>query len=153
MKVELIALCDYAAVMGGKLVITGVIDRINVPEVPALSPRSLMVAVKFRHDLADRGKLKRKVDLYIRDPDDQAILTVNGLLKASGEIALPDDLVDYASASLAIPLPPMELKGHGRYRVELSVDGDKLGEIPLFVVDPQKIPRDVTPPGPAPGAT
>src|SRR5262245_38438823 len=71
MKVELFALCDYAADYGGKLTVVGIFDSIFAKQLPAVHALCC-VAVKLRFEKIEEGE--KRVRLSISDDDGKPVL-------------------------------------------------------------------------------
>ncbi len=131
MNIDFVLLADAATVDGsGKLNILGVLDRIQAQEFPARHGRIAMV-LRFSADPDDAGK--HEVEIRLRDPEDQEVLKVGGQIQFTPRRGA--GAVESGAEGIKVPqvlnLDGIQFAGPGRYRFEVSVDGEVLASAPL----------------------
>lgn len=130
MKVILLKACEYSAPMGnGRQTLVGIFDNIVVHYVPIDHPPfSLCAQVEF--DQAD-SESHHQVFCRLIDPDAQTLFDV------SLDVANPRDPNGGSTrVFISINVPGLRLEKLGDHRIEIQVDGQKLGEetIPVLRV-------------------
>ncbi len=126
MKVELFALCDFAADYGGKLNVVGIFDSIFTRQMPAVHPHCCL-AVKLRFDKIEEGP--KKLRLSIADDDGKAVLPP---IEIAINVAMPPDARTNAIQVVA-NIGGMKVEAYGEYSIDLALDGRHEGSVPLFV--------------------
>lgn len=125
MKVELFALCDFAADYGGKLTIVGVFDSIFTRQMPAVHPHCSL-AVKLRFEKIEEGQ--KRVRLSISDDDGKQVLPG---MEIPITVAMPPD-ARTNTIQVVANIGGMKLESFGEYSIDLALDGRHEGSIPLF---------------------
>jgi hypothetical protein len=126
MKVELFALCDFAADYGGKLNVVGMFDSIFARQMPAVHQHCCL-AVKLRFEKIEEGA--KKVRLSISDDDGKAVLPP---IEIAINVAMPPEARTNAIQVVA-NIGGMKIDAFGEYSIDLAIDGRHEGSIPLFV--------------------
>lgn len=126
MKVELFALCDFAADYAGKLNVVGIFDSIFTRQMPAVHPHCCL-AVKLRFDKIEEGA--KKLRLSISDDDGKPVLPA---IEIGITVAMPPEARTNAIQVVA-NIGGMKVEAYGEYAIDLAVDGRHEGSIPLFV--------------------
>jgi len=127
MNLEVFSLCDIAAIdKAGKLSVIGAFDTIWADTVPISYPQCA-VALRIRFEGLERGE--HKVVVNFVDIDGHHIVQ-----PASGTISInfPDDQRS-ASANLVLNLQMLKLGSYGEYSIDLLIDEQNAGSLPLFV--------------------
>lgn len=116
MKIELLALCDYAvAAPGGKLTIVGTFDRLKLPKVPCQLP-SFYLVTKVRFALTEEGD--KRLKFTFADPDGKLI---GALPEVRVPVKVRED--DYTAAMQAVlRIDGLPLSQAGDHSVHLLVD-------------------------------
>lgn len=126
MKVELFALCDFAADYGGKLTVVGVFDSIFARQMPAVHAHCCL-AVKLRFEKIEEGP--KKLRLSISDDDGKPVLPP---IELSINVGMPAEARTNAIQVVA-NIGGMKIDSFGEYSIDLALDGRHEGSIPLFV--------------------
>jgi hypothetical protein len=126
MKVEVLALCDFAADYGGKLTVVGVFDSIFARQMPAVHAHCC-IAAKLRFEKIEEGA--KKLRLTISDDDGKAVLPP---IEIGITVAMPADARTNAIQVVA-NIGGMKIERYGEYSIDLALDGRHEGSIPLFV--------------------
>ena len=126
MKVEVFALCDFAADYGGKLSVVGVFDSIFARQMPAVHAHCC-IAVKLRFEKIEEGA--KKLRLSISDDDGKAVLPP---IEIGITVAMPPEARTNAIQVVA-NIGGMKIDAYGEYSIDLALDGRHEGSIPLFV--------------------
>ena len=133
MKVILVKACEYSAPMAnGRQSMIGIFDNIVVPFMPIDHPPfSLCAQVEFDQSDADA---EHQVFCRLIDPDALTLFDV------TLSISHPrDPNGGITRVFISINVPGLRFEKLGDHRVEVLVDGQKLGEetIPVLQVQPQ----------------
>jgi hypothetical protein len=126
MKVELFALCDFAADYGGKLSIVGVFDSIFAKQMPAVHPHCC-VAVKLRFEKIEEGP--KKLRLSISDDDGKLVLPA---MEIPVNVVMPPE-ARTNTIQVVANIGGMKIDTFGEYSIDLALDGRHEGSIPLFM--------------------
>jgi len=126
MKVELFALCDFAADYGGKLNVVGMFDSIFARQMPAVHPHCCL-AVKLRFEKIEEGA--KKLRLSISDDDGKPVLPP---IEIGITVAMPAEAHTNAIQVVA-NIGGMKVESFGEFSIDLAIDGRHEGSIPLFV--------------------
>jgi len=132
MKLEMFCLCEAANESQGRLNLLGVFDKIYAKSLPAVHPRMVAVA-RIRHQ--ETADSSHSVVLTIQPPSKHepvAELEVNAQFRKAG----PEG---WSVSQLILAIERLRLDEEGAYTVQLSMDGDPVSTIPLFI---QKIPDE-----------
>ena len=125
MKVELFALCDFAADYGGKLSVVGIFDSIFAKQMPAVHPHCCL-AVKLRFEKIEEGQ--KRVRLSIADDDGKLALPA---MEIPINVAMPPD-ARTNTIQVVANIGGMKLETFGEYSIDLALDGRHEASIPLF---------------------
>ncbi len=129
MNVEIFTVCEYAHDMGNmKLVVIGTFDHLFMTDLPAKYDFSIALRIRLRS--ADSGNTA--IGVTIISPDGQK-LTPPIDITAQFQ-AMPGQ--DSQSFNLPIRFNQFEFKQYGRHSVILSVNGQEVQTLPLYVVKP-----------------
>lgn len=127
MKLEIIAICDAAANYGGKTCIMGTFDTMFVKSLPVVH-RQLAVVGKIRFEPSEGSH--HKAVLSFVAPDGQHLFPPAAqelsLIFGDGKRAMVGDFI--------FNVGNLKLTTTGEHRVELVVDGEKVGEHPVYVI-------------------
>ncbi|HEU4570679.1 MAG TPA: hypothetical protein VFS07_08915 [Gemmatimonadales bacterium] len=124
MQVVLAALADYALIdQAGRLSVVGIFSHVWVRRFPAMHPRTHLV-VRLVGKRTEIGEHKLRIRFL--DPAGTEILGGEGTFTVGEPPAGVTDVE--AGVILAYDLP---LPSAGRYRVELSLDGESVTTLPL----------------------
>lgn len=126
MRVELFALCDFAADYAGKLSVIGIFDTMWTTQSPAVLPHC-SVAVKFRFEKIEEGQ--KRLRLSVADMDGHPVIPA---------IDMPITVtfapeVHSGTIQVVVNIGGLKLEKLGEYSVDLAVDGRHEGSIPLYV--------------------
>lgn len=125
MKVELFALCDFAADYGGKLTVVGTFDSIFAKQMPAVHAHCCL-AVKLRFEKIEEGQ--KRVRLSISDDDGKAVLPP---MEIPINVVMPPEARSNTIQVVA-NIAGMKIETYGEYSIDLALDGRHEGSIPLF---------------------
>lgn len=125
MKVELFALCDFAADYGGKLSVVGIFDSIFAKQMPAVHAHCCL-AVKLRFEKIEEGQ--KRVRLSISDDDGKAVLPP---MEIPINVAMPPD-ARTNTIQVVANIAGMKIESFGEYSIDLALDGRHEASIPLF---------------------
>jgi hypothetical protein len=126
MKVELFALCDFAADYSGKLSVVGVFDTIFARQMPAVH-QHCCVAVKLRFEKIEEGQ--KRVRLSISDDDGKLVLPA---MEIPINVVMPPD-ARTNTIQVVANIGGMKIESYGEYSIDLALDGRHEGSIPLFM--------------------
>ena len=126
MRVELFALCDFAADYGGKLTVVGVFDNILARQMPAVHQHCCL-AVKLRFEKIEEGQ--KRVRLSISDDDGKLALPA---MEIPINVAMPPE-ARTNSIQVVANIGGLKFEKFGEYSIDLALDGRHEGNIPLFV--------------------
>lgn len=140
MEIQVASLCDAATDSQGKLNILGTFDTINATQMPALHPQC-SVALRLVFDKMEEGT--HNVGLNFVDEDGRSVMPP---ISMPIKVEVPDEAI-FVSRNFIVNIQHMKFQKPGFYSVDISVDGEIRGRIPLLV-------RLCPPPGhpPASGA-
>ena len=125
MKVELFALCDFAADYGGKLSIIGTFDSIFAKQMPAVHAQCCL-AVRLRFEKIEEGQ--KRVRLSITDDDGKLVLPA---MEIPINVVMPPD-AGSNTIQVVANIGGMKLETFGEYSIDLALDGRHEASIPLF---------------------
>jgi len=134
MKLELALIADAATVDGaGKLNILGVFDHIAAKEFPARHERMSLV-LRFAAEGAEAGD--HRVEVVVRDPEGEEMARMTGSLglgPSVGGVGVRIPQVLHLD-NFVFPVP-------GVYAVEVQIDGQVAGRLPLRLSRAPRIPE------------
>jgi hypothetical protein len=125
MKIELLALADFAADYGGKLSVIGIFDTIFARQMPAVHPHCCL-AVKLRFDKEEEGQ--KRLRLSICDDDGRLVLPA---MEIPINVAMPAD-AQTNTIQVVANIAGMKIETFGEYSIDLELDGRHEGSSPLF---------------------
>ncbi|MBF0121798.1 MAG: hypothetical protein HQL21_00135 [Candidatus Omnitrophica bacterium] len=126
MVVEIFSLCDAATSENGKLNLLGAFDTIWVKQFPAVYPHCT-VAIRIRFSSLEAGS--HRLDVRFMDEDGKNILpTAGGPL----QITMPEGQRS-VSTNLILNIQSLKLERPGEASLELSIDGQLIVSLSLFV--------------------
>lgn len=126
MKIEMFVLCDAATDQMGKMNILGTFDSIHARQAPVVHPLCA-VAMRLRFERSERGD--HRIRLNIIDADGRSIAPP---LEAGLQVRFPDESPSFAM-NLILNLQGMRYERFGEYSVDLLVDSQPVGSLPLFI--------------------
>ncbi len=126
MKIELLALADYAVDQAGKLTIVGVFDTLFCHSLPVVHELCAVVA-KLRFEKIEEGA--KRVLLNLSDADGRLVLPSMDLPL---EVRMNDDQ-HTATKNIVVKIAGLKIDREGEYSFDLAVDGRHEASIPLFV--------------------
>ena len=125
MKIELLALADFAADYGGKLSVIGIFDTIFARQMPAVHPHCCL-AVKLRFDKDEEGQ--KRLRLAICDDDGKLVLPA---MEIPITVAMPAD-AQTNTIQVVANIAGMKIETFGEYSIDLELDGRHQGSSPLY---------------------
>jgi hypothetical protein len=125
MKIELLALADFAADYGGKLSVIGIFDTIFARQMPAVHPHCCL-AVKLRFDKDEEGQ--KRLRLAICDDDGKLVLPA---MEIPITVAMPAD-AQTNTIQVVANIAGMKIETFGEYSIDLELDGRHEGSSPLY---------------------
>jgi hypothetical protein len=126
MKIELFALCDFAADYGGKLSVVGIFDSIYARQIPAVHPHCCL-AVKLRFEKIEEGQ--KRLRLSIADDDGKLVVPA---MEIPINVTMPPD-VHTNTIQVVANIGGMKFESYGEYSIDVALEGRHEGSIPLFV--------------------
>jgi hypothetical protein len=137
-KLEWLALANYAEDQGGLLYIAGGgFDTINVQAPIQGAPPDVfcviqgMLVIRLLLDSTETGK-QHEIRMQIVDEDGQQIAEAKGQFRIDQSLGLPIGWDQGGNA--VIPLTGIGLPSPGNYTINLFVDGELLGDRPFRVL-------------------
>ena len=130
MKIEVFALCDFAADYGGKFSVVGVFDTFFAQQLPARHP-FCCIAVRMRFERIEEGPKRAK--LSICDQDGKSLIPP---IEIPIQVTMPPGH-DSNTIQVVGNLGGVTLEQFGEYSVDLAVDGRHEGRLPFFVRRPE----------------
>jgi hypothetical protein len=125
MKIELLALADFAADYAGKLSVVGIFDTIFARQMPAVHPHCCL-AVKLRFDKEEEGQ--KRLRLSICDDDGKLVLPA---MELPITVAMPAE-AQTNTIQVVANIAGMKIETFGEYSIDLELDGRHEGSSPLF---------------------
>lgn len=133
MKVELFALCDFAADYGGKFNVVGVFDAVYARQLPAIH-QYCCIAARLRFEKIEEGQ--KRVKLSIGDEDGKALVPA---IEVPVSVVMPPDAHSH-TIQVVGNMVGIKLERYGEYSIDLAVDGRHEASIPFFVKHPPAKP-------------
>lgn len=127
MKIEIFSICDAATEGAGKLNLLGGFDTLHAGAAPIRHP-ACSVVVRLRFFVGEEGR--HQFCLRFIDSDGSAI--GKGDLKGQIGIQFPPH-ADSATANIIVNLQNLEFPDFGEYRVDLLINDELVGSLPVFV--------------------
>jgi hypothetical protein len=125
MKIELLALADFAADYGGKLSVVGIFDTIFARQMPAVHPHCCL-AVKIRFYREEEGQ--KRLRLLICDDDGKLVLPA---MEIPIQVNIPPG-AESNTIQVVANIAGMKIETFGEYSIDLELDGRHEGSTPLF---------------------
>lgn len=126
MKIELFALCDFAADYGGKLTVVGIFDSIFARQIPTVHPHCCL-AVKLRFEKIEEGQ--KRLRLSIADDDGKLVVPA---MEIPITVTMPAE-AHTNTIQVVANIAGMKFEQFGEYSIDIAIDGRHEGSIPLFV--------------------
>jgi hypothetical protein len=126
MKIELFTVSDFAADYGNKLTIVGIFDTIFSRQAPIVHP-TWAFAIKVRFDKSEEGQ--KKIKLSISDEDGRTLITP---FDVSVDAKTAPDHYS-GTFQVVANIVGAKIERFGEYTINLAIDGQHEGSIPLFV--------------------
>lgn len=126
MKIELLALADFAADYGGKLSVIGIFDTIFARQMPAVHPHCCL-AVKLRFDKDEEGS--RRLRLVICNDDGKLVMPA---MEIPIQVTMPAD-APTNTIQVVANIGGMKFESFGEYSIDLELDGRHEGSSPLYI--------------------
>jgi hypothetical protein len=127
MDIESFLLCDAATDQQGKLNILGAFDTIYVKKAPAIHP-ACAVAVRIRFQKIEEGN--HSIRIRIIDEDGKGI---EPNLEGNINVKIGENR-DSAGINAILNIQGLKFEKHGKYRVDLAIDGEIKASVPLRVI-------------------
>jgi hypothetical protein len=134
MRIDLIALCDAAVEVNGRLHVLGTIDYFWTDCLPYVHPQCAL-AVRLRFDPEDYQR-KRRLNVQLIDADGRSIAT-EFEKKLVPSYPKDDDIPGVRH--LVLDLESLSFESYGPYAVRIEVDGQELASLPFSVVPAARI--------------
>lgn len=135
MDIQVATLCDAATDTQGKLNILGTFDTINAAQMPAVHPQC-SVALRIVFSKMEEGQHKARLNLV--DEDGHSVMPP---IPMPVSVEVPEDAI-FVSRNFIVNIQHLKFNKPGFYSVEVSIDDELKGSIPLLV-------RYLEPPSPA----
>jgi len=137
MKIDLVALCDAAVEVNGRLNVLGTIDYFWATSVPYLYPKCCL-ALRLRWEGHERAR-KHKLRITIVDADGLAIAS-----EFSRKIAPihPDNDDLPAVRHVIVQFEDLSFESFGPYAARVEVDGEELACLPFSIVAAGNLRRE-----------
>ncbi|MCX8155403.1 MAG: hypothetical protein N3J91_02925 [Verrucomicrobiae bacterium] len=126
MEIQVASLCDAATDSQGKLNILGTFDTINAAQMPAVHPQC-SVALRVVFDKMEEGA--HKVGLNFVDEDGRPVMPP---ITMPIQVEVPEEAI-FVSRNFIVNIQHMKFDKPGFYSVDISLDGEIKGRIPLLV--------------------
>ena len=126
MNIQVAVLCDAATDENLKLNLLGAFDTISTPQLPAVHPQcSIALRVTFGHQ--DEGEHKLRLNFV--DADGRSIMPS---IDIPVQVVLPGDL-HFGTRNFIVNIQQLKFENPGLYSIDLSLDDQPQGSIPLLV--------------------
>jgi hypothetical protein len=126
MDTEILAVCDFAQDMAGKLVIVGVFDTIFAPKLPVVHA-TMAIGCRLRFQSSEAGP--HSFRLSILDPEQKEVIQP---FKGNVNVQIAPD-GDSATFNLAAIISRIQFKFYGKHIVTLAIDEEEIKTIPLYI--------------------
>lgn len=126
MEIEIFTLADFAQDNNSKLTIVGTFDSINAKQFPVQHP-ACAIACRLRFASKETGAHDFKLRL-IDSAGKEVIQPIEGNIT----IGNPSN-GQFASINIVINFNQLQFSAPGRYSFELSIDGEWVSGLPLFL--------------------
>ena len=126
MDIEVFTICGFAQDMMGKLTVVGTFDTVLPPQLPFQLP-TCSIAARIRLTAREAGRIPFGVK--ITSPDGGYVIP-----PIMGEMMVqPPPGAESITGNLCVGIGMLKLTAYGRYNVTLSLRGQDLRTLPLFV--------------------
>jgi len=126
MDIQIAVLCDAATDSHGKLNILGTFDTIYTSQMPAVHPQC-SIALRMTFNKVEEGPQKLKLSFV--DEDGRPVMPG---IDIPVEVTVPDDSI-FVSRNFIINIQQLTLPKPGLYSIDVFLDGQQKGSIPLHV--------------------
>ena len=126
MDIQIATLCDAANDSQGKLNILGAFDTLATTKLPA-AHYQCCIALRMTFNKGEEGPHKLKIS--IGDEDGKPVMPG---IDIGVEVAVPDETM-FLSRNFIINIQQLTLPKPGLYSVDIFMDGNQKGSIPLHV--------------------
>ena len=126
MNIQVAVLCDAATDENGKLNMLGAFDTIYTQQLPAVHPQcSIALRVTFGHQ--DEGQHKLRMNFV--DADGRSIMPS---IDIPLQFVLPGDS-HFGTRNFIVNIQQLKFQNPGLYSIDMSLDEQPQGSIPLLV--------------------
>jgi len=132
MDIEIFTLCDFAQDLNGKLTIVGTFDTLYATQLPANHP-NCHLAARIRFLGRENGKVP--FGIRITSPDGEELMKP---LQAEFHLSVNPG-ADSVTQNICLGIGGLPIKVYGKHVITLSVRGQDLRTLPLFVAKPPQI--------------
>lgn len=126
MEIQVATLCDAATDSQGKLNILGTFDTINAAQMPAVHPQC-SVALRMVFSKMEEGQ--HQVRLNFVDEDGKSVMPP---IDMPVTVDVPDDAI-FISRNFIVNIQHLKFEKPGLYSVDIAMDDEQKGNIPLLV--------------------
>ena len=126
MDIQIATLCDAANDSQGKLNILGAFDTLATTKLPA-AYYQCCIALRMTFDKGEEGAHKLKINIV--DEDGKPVMPS---IEIGVEIAVPDETM-FLSRNFILNIQQLTLPRPGLYSIDIFVDNQQKGSIPLHV--------------------
>lgn len=131
MDIEIFTLCDFAQDNQGKLTIVGTFDTVFARQLPTAIP-TCHIALRLRLRPGEAGRIP--FGIQIQTPDGQNVIPP---LQAEMQSQVPPG-AESVCGNVAIGIGGLTFQSYGRYSIILTVRGQELRTLPIFVTPPRQ---------------
>jgi hypothetical protein len=126
MDIQIATLCDAANDSQGKLNILGAFDTLATTKLPA-AYYQCCIALRMTFNKGEEGPHKLKINIV--DEDGKPVMPA---IEIGVDIAVPDE-TSFLSRNFIINIQQLTLPKPGLYSVDVFMDNEQKGSIPLHV--------------------
>ena len=126
MDIQIAVLCDAATDNNGKLNILGAFDTIHTSQLPAVHPQCA-IALRLTFNKIEEGA--HKVRLSFVDEDGKPVMRS---IELPVSVSVPDEAM-FVSRNFIVNIQQLKFEKTGLYAIDLAMDGNQSGSIPLLV--------------------
>src|SRR4051812_12534412 len=126
MDIQVAVLCDAATDYSGKLNLLGAFDTICASQMPAVHPQC-SIALRMTFSKSEEGTHEVKLSFV----DEDGKLVMQGI-PITLEVAVPEETI-FISRNFIINIQQLKFEKPGLYSIDISMDGEQEGSIPLLV--------------------
>lgn len=136
MDIEIFTLCHYAEATSIGLTIINAFDTIFISNLPD-QQSSFTVTARIRYSSYEQGKTA--IHLRLSTPDGENIIP-----PFSGDINLSySPGAESMSYNFVVNLQGLTFKTYGKHSITLSIRGQELRKLPLYIVQPSQSKSEV----------